>query len=84
MLPEPKYRVPGGRSTAYMVKIHSLYVWTVIFVSNPTSVEPGLIVLRLELSWGFDNTIFMIEQKTWNSTKPNHTNLTKPNQAKQD
>ena len=36
----------------------------VVVATNPTSVEPGLIVLRLELSWGFDNTIFMIEQKT--------------------
>ena len=52
-----------------------------IFVSNPTEVKVGLV--RLELSWGCDNIIQMLEiTSILKPCQANQTKPAKPNKAK--
>ena len=47
-----------------------------IFVANPT--ELGKVMFRLELSWGYDNTLLLIKSNIL-QTIPSQPNQTKPN-----
>ena len=55
----------GGRSTAYMVKIHSLYRWYAKSFSCLTQLKVMLGWVELWLSLGFDKKLIIVFYKTF-------------------